>query len=474
MDKSSNRLFYCYIGILCWLPIPLASKSYLAQDFFVVLASLLSCFCCYKYGGRKKILPIATHKAAPACFLFLLFLFWQVFQLLPLPFDIVSMLSPVRTHFLGTESLGIDQQIISLTLSFHPATTWHQLLLGVGYFELFVLTLVLVDTQNRLKKLLYTMLIMGLIESIYAALMTLSGIEKELWFNKTSHIGTATGTLVNRNHLANYLTICIAAGISLLLANRNVATSHTWRARVRSVFSWLLGSKGFIRLSIILMVIGLILTRSRMGTTAFFSSLTIAAFLWLALSRKLNKSTLILFASLIIIDLFIMGSWFGVSKTIDRIEKTNPDQESRNQMLPFMQTMAKDFWISGTGAGTFAETFPLYKQQLVMARYNEAHCDYLQFLIEDGAIGMTLLLLIVLLSLAKTIQTIHSRHSSLLVATGFSILMVFTAVAIHATVEYILQRPATASLFVIFLALPWVTAHMETEHGRNRKTHPPV
>jgi len=469
MDKPSNRLFYCYIGILCWLPIPLASKSYLAQDFFVVLASLLSCFCCYKYGGRKKTLPVVVRKSAPACFLFLLFLCWQAFQLLPLPFDLVSVLSPVRTHF-----LGIDQHADVLTLSFHPATTWHQLLLGVGYFELFALTLVLVDTQSRLKKLLYTILIMGLIESIYAALMTLSGIEMELWFKKTAHTGTATGTLVNRNHLANYLTVCIAAGISLLLANRNATTSNTWRAQVRNVFGWLLGSKGFVRLSVILMVIGLILTRSRMGATAFFSSLTIAAFLWLVLSRKLNKSTVILFASLIIIDLFIMGSWFGVNKTIDRIETINPEQESRSQMLPFIQTMTKDFWISGTGAGTFAEIFPLYKQQLVMARYNEAHCDYLQFIIEDGVIGTGLLLLVVLFSLAKTIQTIHRRHSSLLVATGFSTLMVFTAVAIHATVEYILQRPATASLFVVFLALPWVTAHMETEHSRNRKTNPLV
>ena len=464
MDKPGNRVFYyCYIGILCWLPIPLASKSNLAQDFFVILASLLSCFCCYTYGSSKKTLPVAMRKATPACFLFVLFLLWQACQLIPLPLYLVSILSPVRTHFPGLE------QQPNMTLSFHPATTWHQLLLGTGYFELFVLTLVLVNTQDRLKKLLYAILIMGLIESIYAALMTLSGIEKELWFNKTAHIGTATGTLVNRNHLANYLTICIAAGIGLLLANRNGSTPHTWRAWVRSVFGWLLGSKGFIRFSIILMVIGLILTRSRMGATAFFSSLTITAFLWLVLSRKLNKSTMILFASLLIIDLFILGSWFGVGKTIDRIQTINPEQESRSQMLPFMETMAKDFWISGTGAGTFAETFPLYKQQLVRARYNEAHCDYLQFLIENGVIGITPLLLLVLLSFIKTVQTIHSRHSSFLVATGFSILMVLGAVAIHTTVEYILQRPATASLFVVFLALPWVTLSMETEHGRNRK-----
>ncbi len=470
MDKSRNSLFYCYIGLLCWLPIPLASKSSLAQDFFIVLASLLSCFCCYKYLFQKKSpLPLAARKAAPACFLFVLFLLWQAFQLIPIPFDMISILSPVRTHFPDS-----NEQSRYLTLSFHPAATWHQLLLGIGYFELFVLTLILVNTPERLKKLLYALLFMGLAQSLYAAVMTLSGIEKQLWFNKEAHIGYATGTLVNRNHLANYLTISVAAGIGLLLANRKSVALNTWRALARSVFGWLLGPKGFIRLSIILIVIGLILTRSRMGTTSFFSSLTIAAFLWLALSRKLNKSTLILFVSLILIDLLLMGSWFGVEKTIRRLETINVDQELRAQMLPYMQTMAKDFWISGTGAGTFAETFPLYKHELTTARYNEAHCDYLQFFIENGVIGMTPLLLMVLLSLIKTIQTIYYRHSSLLLATGFSTLMVLTATAIHATVEYILQRPATASLFVLFLALPWVTAHLEIERRQQHKGTDPA
>jgi hypothetical protein len=40
--------------------------------------------------------------------------------------------------------------------------------------------------------------------------------------------------------------------------------------------------------------------------------------------------------------------------------------------------------------------------------------------------------------------------------------MALIATGIHASVEYTLQRPATASLLVVFLALPWITAHLET------------
>jgi len=465
MNYFRNSFFYSYLGLLCWLPIPLASKSNLAQIFFVVLLSLLCCLCCSdSLFYKKSSIPSAARKAVPVYVLFVLYLFWIAFQILPLPNNWIFVLSPVRIQF-----PNIDQQVSHLTLSFHPASSWHHLLLGIGYMELFVLTLMLVDTQHRLKQLLYTLLILGSVQAIYGSFMTLSGIEKQLWFDKEAHIGVATGTLLNRNHFANYLTYGIAAGIGLLLSFPSAIRPHTWREWIRSLTNWLLSAKGFVRLSVIIMVIGLILTRSRMGSTAFLGSLTIAGLIWLTLSRNLNRATLILFASLLFVDIALMGSWFGANKIIDRIEKTNSETDMRNHMLPYMETMANDFWIAGTGAGTFADTFPLYKKQLTTFWYNEAHSDYLQFFIEDGVIGMTPLLLIVLFALVKTIQTIRNRHAKLLVATGFSLLMGLTATGIHATVEYMLQRPATASLFVLFLALPWVTAHMGSESTSQRR-----
>jgi putative inorganic carbon (HCO3(-)) transporter len=455
-----SRLFYCYLALLCWIPLPLASKSLLAQNIFVLLSCLLVMACCFTLvRQREATIAPALRKALPACVLFTLSLIWVFLQFQPLPVEWITSLSPARTLYTGLDTPPSHH----LTLSFYPWSSAHSLLLGIGYFQLFVLTLLLVDTESRLRALLYTIVILGTLQALYGSLMTLSGIEKHWWFDKEAHIGFATGTLLNRNHLANYLTYAAAAAIGLLLSSSRLGSFQNWRQIFRQLTEWLLGSKGWLRLSLIIMVIALILTRSRMGNMAFFISLSTTALIWLWLSGKFNRTTFILFASLFIIDAFLVGIWFGIDEVAARLENTSAEEEIRHQVLPYLLNMTQEFWLAGTGAGTFADTFPLYKQQMTLRWYNEAHIDYLQFFIEFGAIGSAPLLLIVLWSLAKNYQTIRYRHSPLLVATGFSCLMALTASGIHALVEYNLQRPATASLFVVFLALPWATAHMVSD-----------
>lgn len=451
-----NSLFYAYLALVCWIPLPLASKAFLAQDVFLFLTGLLTIACCIQcIRHRHRHFSPALRAAVPVYILFIISLVWVFIQAQSLPIEWIQTLSPARTAY-----TGLDPHPTHMTFSFYPWGTHHSLLLGIGYFQLFVLTLLLVDSESRLRTLLFTIVILGILQTIYGGLMTLSGIEMQLWFEKEAHRGVATGTLLNRNHLANYLTYSAAAAIGLLLSASRIDAITNWRQTLRAISEWLLGSKGFLRVSLIIIVIGLILTRSRMGNIAFFTSLSSTALIWLLLSRKFNKTTFILFASIFIMDTILVGAWFGIDKVAERIESTDPVSDMRYQMLPFVITMAQDFWLAGTGAGTFADTFPLYKQQMTTVWYNEAHFDYLQFLIEFGIIGSAPLLVIVLWSLAKTFQTIHHRHARLLIATGFTCLMALTASGLHAMVEYNLQRPATASLFVIFLALPWATAHM--------------
>jgi len=462
-----NNLFYFYLALICWIPIPLASKTLLAQDVFIFLCSLLTIACCIQFLlKRNLVFSPALRAAIPIYILFVISLLWIFIQFQPLPVEWIQILSPARTAY-----TGLDPHPNHMTLSFYPWGTYHSLLLGAGYFQLFVLTLLLIDNESRLRTLLYTLVILGALQAVHGGVMTLSGMEMQLWFNKEAHLGVATGTLLNRNHLANYLTYSAAAAIGLLLAASRMAAINSWRQGIRTLSDWLLGSKGFLRISLIIIVIGLILTRSRMGNIAFFISLSTTAFIWLFLSKKFNKTTFILFASLFIIDAWLIGAWFGIDEVAARIENAGAEQEMRHQLLPYMLNMAQDFWLAGTGAGTFADTFPLYKQQITQVWYNEAHFDYLQFLIEFGVIGSAPLLIITLWSLAKTFQTIRRRRSKLLVASGFSCLMALTASGIHAMVEYNLQRPATASLFVIFLALPWVTAHIISDKRKKQQAN---
>lgn len=458
----NKHFFHAYLALLCWLPLPMASKSIIAQNVFTLAISLLSLSCCIALMRQQQNkLPAAFHQAWPVYVLFGLNLLWLLIQTIPLPVGWIAMLSPARTAFTGMEDAPT-----TMTVSFYPWITQQRLLLSTAYLQLFMLTLLLVSSKDRLRTLLYVLVGLGLLQAAYGGIMTLSGVEKVWWYDKEAHIGVATGTLLNRNHFANYLVFCAAAAIGLLLAAKPTEKAYSRRDTIRNMMNWLLGMKGFVRLALIIMVTGLILTHSRMGNVAFFASLSISGLLWLLLTRNFSRTALILFGSLLLVDIILLGSWFGIEKVAERIENTHAERELRNILLPYVIDMARTYMITGTGAGTFEGVFPLYNQILLSVIYNEAHSDYLQFIIEQGLIGTVPLALIILWSLVKTLTALYRRQSRLLAGTGFSVLMAMVATGIHASVEYTLQRPATASLFIIFLALPWVIANLQRHSSR--------
>ena len=55
--------------------------------------------------------------------------------------------------------------------------------------------------------------------------------------------------------------------------------------------------------------------------------------------------------------------------------------------------MIRDFWLTGTGAGTYETVMLVYQRSMPEIRFNTAHNHYLQFLAEGGLLlGAPLLL----------------------------------------------------------------------------------
>ena len=187
-----------------------------------------------------------------------------------------------------------------------------------------------------------------------------------------------------------------------------------------------------------MMVIALVLTHSRMGNTAFFASLLVAGVIGLTLSRHATRSVVILLISLILIDIFIVGSWFGLEKVKQRLEETSLMTESRDEVYLYALEQWRDYKLTGSGLGSFYSTFPAYRGVDIKGFYRETHNDYLQFATETGQIGMGLLGALTVLSLLAAIMGV-------------------TAILIHSSVDFNLQIPANAATFCVLLALCWVS-----------------
>jgi len=311
-----------------------------------------------------------------------------------------------------------------------------------------------------------TVVLSALFQAMYGSLMTLSGVEYGFFFEKELYRGFATGTFINRNHLAGYLEMALAIGIGLLIASLTGGGAETWRQRLRDFIKLLFSAKMRLRVYLAVMVIALVLTRSRMGNTAFFASLMIAGVIGLVLSRHATRSTVILLTSLIIIDMFIVGAWFGVEKVAQRLQDSALSEETRDEVNEYGLGLIRDYKWTGSGGGSFYTVFPRYRKGDIANFYDHAHNDYLEITADTGIIGISLLGLAVLMSLGAALLAQYRRRDPLMRGMGFAATMGIIALMIHSTVDFNLQIPANAMTFMIVLAIAWLALFLEAQPTR--------
>ena len=336
------------------------------------------------------------------------------------------------------------------------------LLLSIGLFLLGVLTIFLVRSRRCALQVLYTLVLAGLIQAIYGSLMMLSGVEWGFFEPKMFGRGLATGTFINRNHYANLLVLALSAGVGLLLAQMALGGHNSMRQRLRSLLQATLGPKARLRIYMVITVIALVLTRSRMGNASFFAALTLVGLFALWRLRKPSRPLVVLVVSVLIIDIFVVGTWFGVEQVIDRIQKSvqvqdeqwvvqdknriDADRESLNIIIrkPLM----------GWGGGSFYTVYPAWRgdDQMFM---DHAHNDFLEFAVEYGLVGLALLGWFVVLCFLRAEKGLRDRDKARRFGISFASIMAMTAMMIHASVDFNLQIPANGAWFVVLCILPF-------------------
>ena len=359
------------------------------------------------------------------------------------------------------------QESASAASSVDASASYHRLLQGLGLLAVFTLTLLLLNTKKRIQFAVLALIISGVAQAMYGGLMTLSGIEYNLLFEKEAYRGRATGTFVNRNHFAGYMELCLAVGVGYMLSTiKDDATS--WRDFGRRFLEAILGNKARVRIGLIIMVAALVLTHSRMGNTAFFAALSITGLIALILGKNASRSTLVLLGSLIIIDLVVVGTFFGVEKVIDRIEKTTAETLQRDDVNQLTLPLLEEHGLTGTGAGSFYTVFPQVRTEAIIPKFfDHTHNDYLQFALEFGWIGFIPLLAFVLACFVAALWAQWKRKDPLMRGLSFSAMMAIIAFGIHSTVDFNLQIPANSVTFVFILALGWISCFFQERKKRS-------
>ncbi|MCJ7838419.1 MAG: O-antigen ligase family protein, partial [Burkholderiales bacterium] len=395
---------------------------------------------------RRNSYPALLRESWPMLLCGLLWLAYVWLQLVPLPIELLKLLSPqaARWHIAAAAPAALGAAPLTLDVY----ATLGAACKSTAYLAFFALSLILLRDRDRIRYAAYTLIASGVLQALYGALVSLQ-----------SPGDVASGTFVNRNHYAGYLTMCLSVGVGVLIASLSGEQNQTWGRFFRNLMQWMITPKMALRLGLVVMVVALVLTRSRMGNSSFFISLLITGVIGLLLAKRATKSMIILLISLVAIDVFIVGTYFGTRRVVERITQTTVESEDRDEVAGYAIDMWKDYPVFGSGLGSFPVVFPRYSGAGTQESYTHAHNDYLEFGAETGVLGLSLLGLMVAMSFAAALRAQYLRRDPLMRGLSFAAMMGIVALMIHSGVDFNLQIPANALTFMLLLAFAWISLY---------------
>jgi O-antigen ligase len=292
-------------------------------------------------------------------------------------------------------------------------------------------------------------------QGLYGMLVVASGHDRIWHLPKKHFLESATGTFVNRNHFACLLTMSLACGAALVLAEierRPPPAGRGWWQR------WL-GAEGgssiALGVCVALGLAGLLLSSSRAGIFIGLSGLTLTVALARGtLERRTRTLVLLLLVAAALVPLLRLGSGPLIERYRATAENLLPG--SRTTVWADTLRIAADFPLSGCGFGSFGATYPLYRSPSVRVFYAHAHNDLLQALAEGGVAGLAGLLLVAL-PLGPALSGALSRRKGTL---GIGCAAGLLAILLHGLVDFNFHIPANAAtaaaLAGVVLGLPWL------------------
>lgn len=374
------------------------------------------------------------------------------------------------------------------------AATQLYLLRCLVYAGGMLLCLLAVHSRGAVRLLLGVLLLGGLLQAVVAAALYASGQTYAYFFDVLDPRSRASGTFINPDHLAGYLEITLAAGVGLMLALMQPGQrARNWAERLVALSSFVMSGKMLVRLALVLLVMALVLTRSRMGNGAFFIGIVLVGLLVALRSAQWRRPALWLVGSMLVVDVIVIGQWVGLDTVVNRLKGTAeatsstvatfglagnappPSEESLIQRLsvPFSaMPLVAQKPLTGWGGGAFAHVFPAVKPDTVFAGFwDHAHNDYVQVAVDMGLAGLLLWVSMGAMTVWRLWPLLADDQQRVDRGVAVAALLALVCIGMHSLVDFNLHIPANALNFTVLLTLVWLLPALPEEKRRRKKTN---
>jgi O-antigen ligase len=389
MHLTKNRFHQLIFYILIFFLIIFNGGNYdiYPQFNFVLVGSFfLYCFADLNYKAHIKKIFFDNKKII---LLYIIFLSYLIFQILPFPQDFIKYLSPSKYKIL----LDLEQNNFS-SISLDSLRTYFNLLNYISLVLFIIIFKTIFYKKRHVKNFYFFLILIGFFSAIIAVFFYLIDNPDFFIISNNHYKNSATGFFINRTVFACFLNFSFLAGleyISLLdMMNKNK----------KDIFFY----KIYVRIFLLFITIGIITTFSRIGNFLLIFLLLINFFKQYFLKNKKNNYIFYTLIFIIILDILVFGFYFGGFELIDRFAflknefqhyRNDPNDiigtQSRGDLTKFSLNKLKDFFLFGYGAGCFELLFKNYYINSGINYANHAHSDLIEFVGEFGIFGILII-----------------------------------------------------------------------------------
>jgi O-antigen ligase len=360
------------------------------------------------------------------------------------------------------------------TLSVAQYQTVSHLLLLVTYLAAFYVVLLLSRDRRARRRLVYTLLALGMFEACYGLVQYLTGWQQIFSYVKKYYLEDATGTYINHNHFAGFLEMVLPFAVALALRQarilRRVDLDGRGHGQLRALFSakelpllflWI-----FVAATIFT---ALIFSRSRMGFISAIASLIVI--LALFGSTSFSARTRAVVAVLFLVAVAGLVIWIGSDPVISHFETLGQEYSQTSQtriaIWRDILKLIRQHPLFGTGLGTFSIAYTSVQTAFLNLFVDHAHCDYLEVASELGLPGGILVFALIFWVLAQAVRHYWRAEDRFDTAVYLGSVGSISAILVHSLADFNLYIPANALIFCIVLALARSTPLVATRSGRH-------
>ena len=285
----------------------------------------------------------------------------------------------------------------------------------------------------------------------FALLQGISSNGKLYWMRQPRSGGWIYGPYVNHNHYAGLMEMLVP--IPLIVSLTRLAPP-----KVRAVAA----------VTAAVMVGTIFLSGSRGGMLAIFAELIMLATLLVRQKRSLRTAIGIGVFLAIVVGLLV---WIGGDELMKRTATFGPGHtELSGDIRSYINHDGLRMFLKkpvlGWGLGTFPIVYPEFRTFYTNFFVNQAHNDYLQLLVEMGALGFAAMLWFVVTLYVQALKKIKHWPTEMSGALTLACLLGLSGILVHSAVDFNLQIPANAALFYVLCTIAAAKPFAKPAHKR--------